>query len=137
MTYLLDTNVFIFLMTKELNRLSKRQQEILSDNANDFVISEASFYEVAIKVRLGKPDFSHINMDKMELYRDESQIAILKSKISFYLNIPNVPKVIMSGSKLHGDPFDLLIISQALLEKLPILSTDSLFPLYEGLNVIS
>ncbi len=40
-------------------------------------------------------------------------------------------------NKLHGDPFDLLIISQALLENLPILSTDSLFPLHEGLVVIS
>lgn len=137
MTYLLDTNVFIFLMTKDLNRLSKRQKDILSDGNNDFVISEASFYEVSIKVRLEKSDFSHISMAKMELYREENQIHFLKSKVDFYLNIPNVPKVIMRGNKLHGDPFDLLIISQALLKNLPILSTDSLFPLYEGLEVIS
>jgi PIN domain nuclease of toxin-antitoxin system len=137
MTYLLDTNIFIFLMTKELNRLSKRQKEILSDSDNNFVISEASFYEVGIKVRLERPDFSHISMTKMELYREENKIQFLKSKVDFYLNIPNVPKVIMSSNKLHGDPFDLLIISQALHENLPILSTDSLFPLYEGLDVIS
>jgi PIN domain nuclease of toxin-antitoxin system len=137
MTYLLDTNVFIFLMTKELNRLSNRQKEILSDSNNDFVISEASFYEVGIKVRLERPDFSHISMTKMESYREENKIQFLKSKTDFYLNIPNVPKVIMSGSKPHGDPFDLLIISQALYENLPILSTDSLFPFYEGLDVIS
>lgn len=137
MTYLLDTNVFIFLITKELNRLSEKQKSILSDADNDFVVSEASFYEIGIKSRLEKPDFIHVNISTVENDRKENQIAILKSKIEYYLNIPNVPKVIMSGSKQHGDPFDLLIISQALHEKLPILSTDSLFPLYEGLDVIS
>jgi PIN domain nuclease of toxin-antitoxin system len=137
MTYLLDTNVFIFLITKDLSRLSIRQKQILSDKDNDFVVSEASFYEIGIKARLEKPDFIHVNISTIEQDREENQIAILKSKIDYYLNIPNVPKVIMSGSKLHGDPFDLLIISQALHENLSVLSTDSLFPLYEGLDVIS
>lgn len=137
MTYLLDTNVFLFLITKELSGLGERQKLILSDINNNFVVSEASFYEIGIKARLQRADFSHVNISTIDEDRIENQIGILKSKIDFYLNIPNVPKVIMSGSKLHGDPFDLLIISQALLENLPILSTDSLFPLYEGLEVIS
>ena len=137
MTYLLDTNVFIFLITKRLGRLSEKQKVILADVDNDFVVSEASFYEIGIKARLERPDFEHVNILTVDEDREANQIAILKSKISFYLNIPNVPKVIISGSKLHGDPFDLLIISQALQENLPILSTDSLFPLYEGLDVIS
>jgi len=45
--------------------------------------------------------------------------------------------VYLSPSKLHADPFDLLIISQALIEDLPILSTDRYFPDYEGLRVIT
>ena len=46
MTYLLDTNVFIFLITKRLGRLSEKQKVILADVDNDFVVSEASFYEI-------------------------------------------------------------------------------------------
>jgi PIN domain nuclease of toxin-antitoxin system len=40
-----------------------------------------------------------------------------------------------NGDK-HGDPFDLLIISQALVENLPVISTDEYFPSYGGLTTI-
>jgi PIN domain nuclease of toxin-antitoxin system len=66
MKYLLDTNIFVFLITKDLNRLSLSQKVVLSDPNNEFVISEASFYELGIKVRLEKPDFAHINIQTID-----------------------------------------------------------------------
>jgi PIN domain nuclease of toxin-antitoxin system len=137
MKYLLDTNIFVFLITKDLNRLSLSQKVVLSDPNNEFVISEASFYELGIKVRLEKPDFAHINIQTIDTDRKKNGIKLLKAKPVYFTNIPNVPKVIGNGNKIHGDPFDLLIISQALVEDLPILSTDSFFPLYAGLVVVS
>jgi PIN domain nuclease of toxin-antitoxin system len=137
MTYLIDTNIFIILLEKSFHRLSKRQKDIIFDPSSEMFLSEASIYEMAIKARLEKPDFSHINIKTIDADRKENGIRLLKSKVEYYTNIPQVPKVIDAKGKAHGDPFDLLIISQALTENLQILSTDSLFPKYQGLKVIS
>ncbi len=137
MNYLIDTNIFIFLIEKSVHRFSSAQKEILKDPNNTLFLSEASLYEMAIKARLEKPNFSHINIKTIDIDRKENGIKLLKSKIEYYTNIPQVPKAIDSKGKVHGDPFDLLIISQALVENLQILSTDTLFPQYQGLKVIS
>lgn len=137
MKYLLDTNIFITLVLREFEKLSTKQKAILNDTNNTFYLSEASLYEIAIKVRLEKSNFSKIDMKIAEEKLEEFKIKLLSSKKDFYYNIPNVPKVYISKSKPHGDPFDLLIISQAMLEGIPVLSTDDFFPSYVGLNVIS
>jgi PIN domain nuclease of toxin-antitoxin system len=137
MNYLLDTNVFINLIEESFDRLSQTQREVISKSESIFWLSESSLYEIAIKVRLEKSDFSHINISTIEDDRQRLNIRLLKPKVVHYLNIPEVPKVYLSPSKLHADPFDLLIISQALIEDLPILSTDRYFPDYEGLRVIT
>ena len=125
------------MIEKSYHRFSSEQKTILKDQNNTFLLSEASIYEIAIKARLEKPNFSHIKIKNIDAERKENGIQLLKSKIEHYTNIPQVPKVIDSKGKAHGDPFDLLIISQAFTENLQILSTDSLFPLYQGLKVIS
>ena len=137
MKYLIDTNIFIIILEKSFHRLSTAQRDIIFDATNELMLSEASLYEIAIKVRLAKPDFSHIDITTIDRERKVSGIKLLKSQIAFYINITNVPKVIGQNGKPHGDPFDLLIISQALLKNIPILSTDRFFPLYSGLKVIS
>lgn len=136
MQYLLDTNILVILIEKSLKRLSKAQETILMNPENEFFLSEASLFEISIKIRLGKTDFIKQSAEEIEAYRKSLGIKLLKSKVNYYTNIPNIPKVILSGSKIHSDPFDLLIISQALEEQIPILSTDRYFPLYEGLKVI-
>ena len=137
MKYLLDTNIFIILVLREFEKLSQQQKTILDDSNNTFYLSDASLYEIAIKVRLEKSNFSKIDMKIVNEQLPFFKISLLVSKQEFYDNIPNVPKVYISKSKIHGDPFDLLIISQALLENMPVLSTDDFFPSYTGLNVIS
>lgn len=137
MNYLLDTNVFIILIEENFDRLSQVQREVISNSESIFWLSESSLYEIAIKVRLEKSDFSHIKISTIEKDRQRLNIRLLKPKVLHYLNIPEVPKVYVSPSKLHADPFDLLIISQALIENLPILSTDRYFPEYEGLQVVN
>ena len=137
MTYLIDTNIFIILIEKSYHRLSLEQKIIIKNPNNTFLLSEASIYEIGIKVRLNKANFSHIDILLIDAERKRMNIKLLKSKIDYYTNIPQVPKAIDSKGKVHGDPFDLLIISQALLEDLQILSTDRFFPEYQGLRVIS
>lgn len=137
MKYLLDTNVFLFIISEDFNRLSEAQKIIISDSDSEFYLSEASLFEIGIKARIGKESFSHIDINSIEKDRKTNNIKLLKTKPEYYINISNVPKVYISENKLDGDPFDLLIISQAIIENIPVLSTDRLFPNYEGLKVVS
>ena len=133
MKYLLDSNIFIFLLQENFDSISYEQYEILNNSTNKLLLSEASLYEISIKVRTGKLS---LNLDTIERDRKKLKIGLLKSKQAFYTNIPNVPLVLKKNGDKHGDPFDILIISQALIENLPVLSSDEYFPSYKGLTTI-
>lgn len=137
MRYLLDTNVFVYIIEHDFNQLSTQQKEIIANPDNIFFVSEATYYELSIKIRLNKQVPFKFNVLELDNDRKIFNINLLKSKTDYYLGISDVPKVYLSETKLHGDPFDLLIISQAIKEKMPILSSDRLFPYYKGLTVIN
>ena len=130
MKYLLDTNAFILLFS-DFEALPASYRGILLDPANEFVLSPASVWEMAIKERLGKLDLKRIPLQEMVgRLRTKQQIGLLPIKQSQLLYIATLPKV-----KDHGDPFDLLIIAQALTENLPVLTSDGKFHLY-GVDVV-
>ncbi|SFC80246.1 PIN domain nuclease, a component of toxin-antitoxin system (PIN domain) [Flexibacter flexilis DSM 6793] len=137
MKYLIDTNIFIYIFEKKYDKLSSKQRSILNNAKNEFYLSEASYFEIAIKRRMGKPDFSHISVALLESDRKVLGIKLLKPKTEHYLNVVNVEKVLTSNGKPHADPFDLLIISQAIVEQFPVLSTDNYFPDYKQIKAIS
>lgn len=130
MKYLLDTNAFI-LLNLDFKALPLTYQRILADADNTFVLSPATVWEMAIKVRLGKLNLSGISLDDLtDRLRRKLKIGLLPIKQSQLLGIARLPKV-----KDHGDPFDLLIIAQALTENLPVLTSDGKFHLY-GVDVV-
>lgn len=130
MRYLLDTNAFI-LLNLDFNALPLTYPRILTDGRNSFVLSPASIWEMAIKVRLGKLNLSNVSLDTLtgELRR-KLKIGLLPIKQKQLLDIAALPKI-----KDHGDPFDFLIIAQALRENLPVLTSDGKFHLH-GVNVV-
>lgn len=130
MRYLLDTNAFIVGIT-DFEALRPSYQQVLTDVTNELVISPASIWEMAIKIRLGKLDLSGISLEAATgRLRVQQKIGLLTIKQSHLLRIATLPKV-----KDHGDPFDLLIIAQALTESLPVLTSDGKFHLY-GVGVV-
>ena len=130
MKYLLDTNAFIVGIT-DFESLRQSYQWVLTDTANELVISPASIWEMAIKVRLGKLDLQGVSLeDATGRLRVQQKIRLLDIKQSHLLRIATLPKV-----KDHGDPFDFLIIAQALHENLPVLTSDGKFHLY-GVDVV-
>lgn len=137
MKYLLDTNVFIFLIERNFARLSKNHIAVIQNPANELLLSEASLFELAIKIRLEKPNFSAFNMKGIEKDRKLARIKLIKSKIAHYQNVTTIPKVLKKDGKPHADPFDLLIIAIAETENLPILSTDEYFPDYTAIETIA
>ena len=130
MKYLLDTNALL-VGGLAFESLSASYRRILLDPANELVLSPASIWEMAIKVRLGKLDLEGVTLDDLAgEFRRRLKIRLLPIKQSQLLHIATLPKV-----KDHGDPFDLLIIAQALTENLPVLTSDGKFHLY-GVNVM-
>ncbi|MGB4690751.1 MAG: type II toxin-antitoxin system VapC family toxin [Atribacterales bacterium] len=116
MKALLDTHVFLWWITDD-QRLSSRVREIIADGTNEILFSAASGWEIAIKTRLGRlqlPDDPEIFIpEQLEL----NAIEVLPVQIGHALHVYQLPSH-------HRDPFDHLLIAQAQLEKLPILTAD-------------
>ena len=116
MKALLDTHVFLWWITDD-QRLSFQVREIIADGTNEILFSAASGWEIAIKTRLGRlqlPDDPEIFIpEQLEL----NAIEVLPVQIGHALHVYRLPSH-------HRDPFDHLLIAQAQLEKLPILTAD-------------
>lgn len=123
MTYLLDTHVWLWMATAP-ERLGSRTTEIVTDPAVRLLLSAASAWEIAIKHRLGRlplptPPETYVP-DRMRLLGvDGLQVAHAHA-----LRVASLPQH-------HHDPFDRLLIAQAQLEGLPVITADRLFERYE------
>lgn len=117
MKVLLDTHAFLWWITDN-PQLSLQARNIISDGKNEVFLSAASAWEIAIKTQLGRLKLP----DKPELFVSK-QMAInaiqgLPIQISHALHVYNLPNH-------HQDPFDRMLVSQAQLEGMHILTSDS------------
>ena len=123
MRVLLDTHTFLWWISND-TRLSSRAREIISDGNNELLLSAASGWEIAIKVRLGRLQLPY----EPERFIPEqlviNAIQSLPIKMSHALHTYSLPIY-------HRDPFDRIIIAQAQLEGLPILTSDSQIAKYK------
>ncbi len=92
----------ILLLTGQYNRLSKAQLEILNDKTNNYLLSQASQNEMAIKLRLGKLGF---DLSDVVEYCRECSIRMLNLEILHFALIDKVPKVTDDKGKPHDAPF--------------------------------
>jgi len=121
MTYLLDTHTFLWLLREPAN-LPRKVQAIARDTAAKLALSIATPWEMAIKVSLGKLDAADI-VDQFERL----------AAIGGYTVLETTPaQVIRSGllPRYYGDPFDRLLVAQALDLHIPIVSRDHEFDRY-------
>jgi len=116
MRFLLDTHVWLWTLTAP-DRLSADTRALLEDPANQLLLSAASSWEIAIKYRLGKlplPEPPSVFVPP-RLVRDG--IAELPIRHHHALAVANLPQH-------HNDPFDRLLIAQAQVERLTLISAD-------------
>ncbi|MCX6066103.1 MAG: type II toxin-antitoxin system VapC family toxin [Chloroflexi bacterium] len=123
MKALLDTHVFLWWITNR-DLLSPTALKVIGDGANDLFFSAGSAWEIAIKTRMGKLRLS----SELERFIAE-QLTVnafqpLPIQISHALRVHNLPDH-------HRDPFDRILIAQAQLENLPILSANPLISQYD------
>ena len=122
MRFLLDTHTFIWFVT-DSPRLSDRVKQSIEDDYNEKLLSRASIWEMAIKHSMGKIDFGVPFPQFIDRQIRLNSIDLLHIEIS-HLN------VVSTLALHHRDPFDRLLISQALVENIPILSVDKAFDAY-------
>jgi PIN domain nuclease of toxin-antitoxin system len=121
MNYLLDTHVLIWAINEPSN-LPNTIKSKIENTENNCFISIASFWEIAIKVSLKKLSLG-MEMEDLLAITKESQFEVLNITILDIIQVSKLPFH-------HHDPFDRLLISQALTNNLVIITRDKLFGHY-------
>jgi len=122
MNVLLDTHTFLWFVLDDA-RLSAPAKMLIEDPANAVFISPASFWEIAIKVRLGKLELRCSYDDFMDRGIFGNDFAILPIE-------PKHTSLLTTLPLHHRDPFDRLLVAQASIENVPIVSADALLDAY-------
>ena len=102
--YLLDTNALLYMFGAP-SELSARARRIVRDES-DLSVSVVSFWEIAIKQSIGKLQF-RMTIPELESSCKERDIKVLGLSSAAIESIKVLPKI-------HGDPFDRILIAHAL-----------------------
>ncbi|UBF25035.1 type II toxin-antitoxin system VapC family toxin [Kovacikia minuta CCNUW1] len=122
MKLLLDTHTFIWLDSDPI-RLSDKVKSLLQDPANTLLLSVVCIWEMQIKSQLGKLQISASLADIISSQQQANGIEILPVILSHVLALESI-------LPHHKDPFDRLLVAQAIIEDATLLSKDSIFGSY-------
>jgi PIN domain nuclease of toxin-antitoxin system len=126
---LLDTNVLLWWLSDD-RKLAKEAREIIANPNNDVLVSAASVWEIAIKAALGRIE---IEPDDLEDEIVRNGFRPLPIAFRHAATVGRLPAV-------HRDPFDRMLVAQASVEELRVVSHDRVFERYglsaEGLPPI-
>jgi PIN domain nuclease of toxin-antitoxin system len=122
MRLLLDTHAFLWFITAD-PKLSAAAGQAIRDGANTPMLSIASVWEIAIKVNQGRLPLPQPLDRFIPQQLEINRIGILPIELQHTYEIARMPLH-------HRDPFDRLLISQAIAEGIPLVSTDSAFDAY-------
>jgi PIN domain nuclease of toxin-antitoxin system len=121
MRLLLDTHIFLWAVAG--NPLLQPATRKLIESADEVFVSAASLWEVAIKARLGKID---ADPDELVSAIERSGFAELPVRATHAAGVARLPMH-------HNDPFDRLLVAQAVAEPLKLLTADAVLAQYSEL----
>ena len=122
MRVLLDTHTFLWFITAD-PKLSSPAQQTLAAGSNQLLMSLASVWEIAIKVGTGRlPISASLDTFIPEQLRS-NRIELLPIVMEHTFEVARLPLH-------HRDPFDRIIIAQAIREGMPLVSADEAFDAY-------
>ena len=124
MRFLLDTHVLIWALV-DPGRLSKVGGGLIADPRNDVLFSPASILEIAIKVRLGRRSFN-FEPDVILSAATATGFVELPVSAAATLHVRHMPNH-------HRDPFDHLLVAQAIDAGVELLTADTALPAYSSL----
>jgi PIN domain nuclease of toxin-antitoxin system len=123
MKLLLDTHLLLWAAGQP-DRLSAKARKFINDPDNELLFSAASLWEVIIKRGLGRDDF-----------RADARVLRRGLLDNGYSELPVVSDHVVAVDSLppiHKDPFDRILVAQATVEGITLLTMDSLVGKYPG-----
>lgn len=123
MRLLLDTHVLLWLF-KEPDRLSLTTHDRLAESETEILVSVATLWEIAIKRAVGKLNLPGDLVQIVPRFVREIGADLLTISPAHALSVADLPMH-------HRDPFDRLLIAQAHIEKIPIVTADRSFAAYD------
>lgn len=122
MRLLLDTHTFLWFILGD-QRLSKMAEKLIAEPNNIIQVSPATYWEIAIKISLGKYALPEPYGTFMERELESNDFQILPIEPQHTALLTELPFY-------HRDPFDRLLIAQAQAEEIPLVSVDKTLDAY-------
>jgi PIN domain nuclease of toxin-antitoxin system len=119
---LLDTHALLWALLAD-GDLSAKARRAIADPDNAVFVSSASGWEIAIKHRLGKLPMAKNVADNLAVHIRKARFAVLDISLDHALAAGRLPGP-------HKDPFDRMLIAQAGIEKLQVVTIDPVFREY-------
>ena len=129
MRLLLDTHIFLWLINNN-SRLSNKYRQEIQNPKNEKFLSVVSLWECVIKYQIGKLNFPSSPETYLPIQRSKHLVKSLivdENSIAQLISLPLI----------HRDPFDRLIISQALQYDLTIMTADKAILAYSNIKILS
>ncbi|NOU22713.1 MAG: type II toxin-antitoxin system VapC family toxin [Methyloglobulus sp.] len=123
MKVLLDTCAFIWLVTDN-PKLSELAKEIFLDEDNEILLSAVTGFEIAVKYSLGKLHLTEPPREFVVHRMNANALTELPVSMAHALALQNMPSH-------HKDPFDRLLVAQAMVNQIPLLSANQQLSAYD------
>jgi len=132
MNVLVDTCTLIWALQSP-DKLSAQGQSILEDGNHQVTVSVVSFWEISLKHAIGKLTFGKASPEMIPGFISEMGWSTLPLNATTAASFHRLPL-----QTNHRDPFDRMLVWQAITEKIPLVSADSSMPAYiaHGLKLI-
>jgi len=128
MNLLLDTHGFLWsLFTPE--KLSKGALRQIKSTDNDVAVSVVTFWEISLKYALGKLELTGIEPDELPDFADQMNLEIVPLTAAEASSFHKLPRL------THKDPFDRIIIWQAIQRGMTLITKDRDFGAYRNLGL--
>ena len=127
MKYLLDTHIILWALVDD-KHISSDVRKIIEDQKNEIYYSSASTWEIEIK---------HLNKDNFKLSADQFVFLCDQNGL---MNIPIKNSNVLGLKKIkntkHNDPFDKMLLAQAISENMILITHDRKFTAYSNANIM-
>lgn len=127
MNLLLDTHIFLWL-NQSPEKLQADLLTLCQDSANTLFLSHVSPWEIQIKHALGKLDLDAPLSEMIETQQRDNDLKLLPIELAHIYALEKL-------EHHHNDPFDRLLIAQAMVENMLIVTVDSKIKLYSGVKI--
>jgi len=130
MRLLLDTHIILWAIVAD-PKMPERARELIEDETNQIVVSAASIWEISVKYALGRrgPNAMPISGPQALAHVRSAEYELIGVTADHAVAVQDLPR-------LHADPFDRMIVAQALVEPLRLITHDETVARYSDTIIL-